>query len=143
MDVKKILDKKGHAVITATETDGVSEVANTLWTKKIGALVISNDSVHVDGIISERDIVHGVAEFGPSFLEQDVRSAMTRDVITCSLNEQIDDVMTKMSTNRMRHLPCVEEGRLEGMISIGDVLQHKLEEMEDEAEAMRAYIHAR
>ncbi len=140
MNVKTIIGTKGDGVITALESDTISSVAATLKAHKIGALVISNDGVHVDGIVSERDIVHGFVEHGASLLDREIGLVMTRDVITCSPDEVIDDLMAKMSGSRIRHLPCVEDDRLRGMISIGDVVKYRLVEIEAEAEAMRAYI---
>ena len=140
MNVKTIIGTKGDGVITAHESDTISSVAATLQAHTIGALVISNDGVHVDGIVSERDIVHGLVEHGASLLDREIGLVMTRDVITCSPDESIDDLMAKMSGRRIRHLPCVEGDQLRGMISIGDVVKYRLVEIEAEAEAMRAYI---
>ena len=140
MNVKTIIGTKGDGVITALESDTISSIAATLKAHKIGALVISNDGVHVDGIVSERDIVHGLVEHGASLLDREIGLVMTRDVITCSPDEVVDDLMAKMSGCRIRHLPCVEGDRLRGMISIGDVVKYRLVEIEAEAEAMRAYI---
>ena len=140
MNVKTIIGTKGDGVITALESDTISSVAATLKAHKIGALVISNDGVHVDGIVSERDIVQGLVEHGASLLDREIGLVMTRDVITCSPDEVVDDLMAKMSGSRIRHLPCVEGDRLRGMISIGDVVKYRLVEIEAEAEAMRAYI---
>ena len=142
MNVKTILDKKGREVTTARKSAKVSEIAKTLWSQKIGALVISEDEIHVDGIISERDIVHGLSEHGVALLERQVTDVMTREGLTCSPDETVTDVMSKMSSRRLRHLPCVQGCQLCGMISIGDILQNRLEEIENEAEAMRAYITA-
>ena len=140
MNVKTIIGSKGHSVITALESDKISNAAASLKANKIGALVISNDGVQVDGIVSERDIVHGLVEHGSALLDREIGLVMTRDVVTCSLEESIDDLMAKMSDRHIRHLPCVEGDRLCGMISIGDVVKYRLVEIEAEAEALRAYI---
>ena len=140
MNVKTIIGNKGRDVVTARETDKISEVASSLRANKIGALIISNDGVHIDGIVSERDIVHGLVEHGASLLDRAIGDVMTRDVFTCSPDDSVDDLMAKMSGRRIRHLPCVEDDRLCGMISIGDVVKYRLVEIEAEAEAMRAYI---
>ena len=140
MNVKTIIGSKGHSVITALESDKISNVAASLKANQIGALVISNDGVQVDGIVSERDIVHGLVEHGSALLDREIGLVMTRDVVTCSLEDSIDDLMAKMSDRHIRHLPCVEGDRLCGMISIGDVVKYRLVEIEAEAEALRAYI---
>ena len=140
MNVKTIIGTKGRDVITALESDKISNVAATLRANKIGALVISNDGVHIDGIVSERDIVHGLVEHGASLLDREISVVMTRDVFTCSPEDSVDDLMAKMSGRRIRHLPCVEGDKLCGMISIGDAVKYRLVEIEAEAEAMRAYI---
>ena len=140
MNVKTIIGNKGRDVITARESDKISDVASSLSANKIGALVISNDGVHINGIVSERDIVHGLVEHGASLLDREISDVMTRDVFTCSPDDSVDELMAKMSGRRIRHLPCVEGDRLCGMISIGDVVKYRLVEIEAEAEAMRAYI---
>lgn len=140
MNVKTIIGSKGRSVITALESDKISNVAASLKANQIGALVISNDGVQVDGIVSERDIVHGLVEHGSALLDREIGLVMTRDVVTCSLEDSIDDLMAKMSDRHIRHLPCVEGDGLCGMISIGDVVKYRLVEIEAEAEALRAYI---
>ncbi len=140
MNVKTIIGNKGREVVTATGSDKISKVAATLRTNGIGALVISNDGIRVDGIVSERDIVHGLVEHGASLLDREISLVMTRDVITCTPEESVEDLMAKMSDRRIRHLPCVENGKLCGIVSIGDVVKHRLGEIEAEAEALRAYI---
>ena len=140
MNVKTIIGRKGRDVVTAREGDTIGEVAATLSANRIGALVISNDGFGVDGIVSERDIVHGLVEHGASLLDREVGLVVTRDVITCAPEDSVEDLMARMSDRRVRHLPCVENGRLCGIISIGDVVKYRLGEIEAEAEAMRAYI---
>ena len=140
MNVKTIIGTKGRDVVTALESDKTSKVVATLHAHNFGAIVVSNDGVHVHGIVSERDIVHGLVEHGASLLDREISLVMTRDVITCSPEESVDDLMAKMSGRRIRHLPCVEGDKLCGMVSIGDVVKCKLGEIEAEAEAMRAYI---
>jgi len=140
MNVKTIISGKSREVVTAVTSDKISKVAATLRGYKVGALVISNDGIRVDGIVSERDIVHGLVEHGASLLNKEIGVIMTREVIICTPDELVGDLMAKMSGHSIRHLPCVEGGKLCGMISIGDVVKHRLGEIEAEAEAMRAYI---
>ena len=140
MNVETIIGRKGRDVVTASERDTIGEVAATLSARRIGALVVSNDGFRVDGIVSERDIVRGLVDHGASLLDREVGLVMTRDVITCAPDESVEDLMARMSDRRIRHLPCVEDGRLCGIVSIGDVVKCRLGEIEAEAEAMRAYI---
>jgi CBS domain-containing protein len=140
MTVAAILDEKGRAVVTATVAVTVAEAVDTMVSHKIGALVVVDGSERIVGIVSERDIVRVVARSGSDALTQPVDSIMTRTVATCSEHETINDVMTRMTRGRFRHLPVAANGRLAGIISIGDVVKARIEEVEREAEDMRAYI---
>ena len=109
--------------------------------KGIGALVVSEDGSQVAGIISERDIVRGLVDHGHELLDVRVSDLMTRTVKTCTMDANIKDIMAVMTRSRFRHLPVVEESRLVGIISIGDVVKNRLEEVELEADVLRdAYI---
>jgi CBS domain-containing protein len=140
MDVTALLGSKGSRVATTRPDAKISEAAHKLKHERIGALVVSEDDVAVAGIISERDIVRGLAEHGGAVLERKVESLMTREVVTCAPGDRIAALMAQMTERRIRHLPVVEDGRLCGMISIGDVVKHRLEEIESEADALRQYI---
>jgi CBS domain-containing protein len=107
---------------------------------RIGALVITGPERRVVGILSERDIVGRVATLGDSALTQPVGSAMTREVVTCTEDETIPDLMQRMTAGRFRHVPVVERGELVGIVSIGDVVKHRLAELEREHDALREYI---
>lgn len=140
MNVEIILKAKGHEVATTKPDATLAAVAGDLVARKIGALVVSTDGDSVDGIISERDIVRAIAEAGAAALEKPVSSAMTRDVFTCSRKDSVQELMSTMSQKRIRHLPVTEDGKLCGMISIGDVVKFRIEEVEYEAEALRGFI---
>ena len=140
MNVEIILKTKGSEVATTKPSATLAEVAGELASRKIGALVVSGDGSTVDGIISERDIVRAVAEAGTEALGKPVSTVMTRDVFTCSRHDSIGELMATMSKNRFRHLPVTEDDKLCGMISIGDVVKYRLEEVEYEAEALRGFI---
>ena len=140
MNVEIILKAKGAEVATTKPDATLTEVAAELAGRRIGALVVSADGKSVDGIISERDIVRAVAEAGTEALGKPVSTAMTRDVFTCSRHDSIEELMATMSKNRFRHLPVTEDDKLCGMISIGDVVKYRLEEVEYEAEALRGFI---
>ena len=140
MNVEIILKTKGNEVATTKPDATLAEVAGELSSRRIGALVVSGDGQSVDGIISERDIVRAVAESGAEALSKPVSTAMTSDVFTCSRHDSMEELMKTMSGKRIRHLPVTEDDRLCGMISIGDVVKYRLEEVEYEAEALRGFI---
>jgi CBS domain-containing protein len=140
MNVEIILKTKGSEVATTKPDAPLAAVAGELATRKIGALVVSADGNSVDGIVSERDIVRSIAESGAAALDKPVSTVMTRDVFTCSQKDSMQDLMATMSKKRIRHLPVTEDGKLCGMISIGDVVKYRLEEVEYEAEALRGFI---
>ena len=141
MKVSDILGSKGNAVTTIRPEAKISTVVRRLKLEGIGAMVVSEDSVQVVGIISERDIVRGLAEDGADLLEKRVLDLMTSPVKTCTLDANIKEIMAVMTRSRIRHLPVVEDSRLVGIISIGDVVKNRLEEVELEADVLRdAYI---
>ena len=140
MNVDAILRTKGTDVATTRPDATLADVAQVLSEKKIGALVASTDGATVDGIVSERDIVRKIAEHGAAALNMSIGDAMTRDVVTCTRKDSLQDLMSTMSGRRIRHLPVVEDGQLCGMVSIGDVVKLRLEEVESEAEALRGFI---
>lgn len=139
MSVKRILDEKGHEVETSSADATVNEVASVLADKKIGAVVIL-DGHAISGILSERDIVRAIARDGAGALEKNAGAYMTHKVVTCSVSETINDVMHKMTAGRFRHLPVVEDDRLIGIVSIGDVVKRRIAQVEREASEMRDYI---
>jgi CBS domain-containing protein len=142
MTVAAILGDKGREVITTSPAASIAGAIDALARHKIGALVVIDGSDHIVGIISERDIVRVLAGQGDRVLSTALSSVMTRSVVTCSESETINDVMTRMTRGRFRHLPVVENGHLTGIISIGDVVRARIEQVEREAEDMRAYIAA-
>ena len=141
MHVAPILNAKGRAVETARPDTMLMEIARTLAAKRIGAIVIT-DAQGVVGIVSERDIVRVIGTDGVAVLERPVSEVMTQSVVTCREQDTIDRLMGLMTVRRFRHLPVVEGGALVGIISIGDVVKHRVAEVELEATAMRDYITA-
>jgi CBS domain-containing protein len=137
-----MLSEKGRDVVTTFATASIAGAIDKLTKHKIGALVVVDDNDRIAGIISERDIVRAIAEHGAEILSTPLSAVMTRAVVTCSENETVNDVMTRMTRGRFRHLPVVENDRLTGIISIGDVVRARIEQVEREAEDMRAYIAA-
>ncbi len=142
MNVDTILGRKGRSVFTISPHATILEAANLLKDKRIGALVVSADGTSALGIISERDIIHGIGERGAAILDQSVGEVMTRDVQTCTPEDTGDALLATMTERRFRHLPVIEDSKLAGIVSIGDVVKSRLDEIEREAEAMRDYITA-
>ena len=142
MTVATMLSEKGREVITTSAAASIAGAIDRLAKHKIGALVVVDGKDNIAGIISERDIVRAIAEQGERVLSSALSTVMTRTVVTCSESETINDVMTRMTRGRFRHLPVVEDGHLTGIISIGDVVKARIEQVEREAEDMRAYIAA-
>jgi CBS domain-containing protein len=140
MTVKAILEAKGGSVITIEPTASLEEAAKILAERRIGALVVTGPEQRVVGIVSERDIVAMLAVRGCHALDVPLTSVMTRKVTTCSPTDTISTIMERMTAGKFRHVPVVEEGRLTGIISIGDVVKHRLQEMENEQNALRDYI---
>ena len=140
MDVETILKVKGAHVHTTPPDATISAVLKILKAERIGAMVVSEDGVSVNGIISERDIVHGLAEYGAGLLDKRVSELMTRKVLTCRPEDLVSGLMGEMTDKRVRHLPVTRDGKLCGLVSIGDVVKNRVEEVEREAEALREYI---
>jgi CBS domain-containing protein len=140
MNVETILRTKGRAVATIRPNETVGAVVDMLISRNVGALVVSQDGESVDGIISERDIVHGLADRGADLLSLKVTEVMTRRVVTCDPADTIDQLMAEMTNRRIRHFPVVQDGRLCGIVSIGDVVKNRLDEVEYEARSLRSFI---
>ena len=140
MIVKNVLLGRRGNVVTIEPTADLAAAVKRLAERRIGALVILGADHRIVGILSERDIVRAFAERGPAALHEPVGQVMTRDVKTCSEDDTIESLMGRMTTGRFRHMPVVEQGKLVGIVSVGDVVKNRLEEMEREAAALRDYI---
>jgi CBS domain-containing protein len=140
MTVKAILSKKGTDVLTIEPTKNLATAAKLLAEHAIGALVVTGPDRRIVGIVSERDIVQELAAHGPAALELPLTDVMTRRVMTCSLSDTISSVMERMTQGKFRHLPVLEDGKLIGIISIGDVVKERVGEVEEESKAMLDYI---
>jgi CBS domain-containing protein len=139
--IENILRAKGRTVETIRPEATVGFAIHELAVKGIGALVVSPDGEKVDGVISERDVVRGLARHGPGLMDMRVADVMSRNVPTCSPQGSVKDVMATMTRSRQRHLPVVEDERLTGIVSIGDVVKNRLEELELQTNVLReAYI---
>jgi CBS domain-containing protein len=139
MTVARIINEKGRDVVTTSPGASLAEVAATLSERGIGAvLVVDNGAIR--GIVSERDIVRALARHGSEALRKLAADCMTSRVVTCRPEDTINDVMQKMTTGRFRHIPVVENDRLIGIVSIGDVVKRRIEDVEKESEQIREYI---
>src|SRR3954468_13758898 len=139
MIVEHILAAKGHDVVTIEPERTLLETARLLDEKRIGAVVVSDADHPVLGIISERDIARAVAQRGAAALDEPVSQHMTAKLFTCTRSCTVSEIMGIMTDQKVRHVPVVEGGRLGGMISIGDIVKHRLAEMEAEQRAMGEY----
>jgi CBS domain-containing protein len=140
MNVEAILRNKGRRVTTVTPQATIAEAVMMLKRDGIGALVVSEEGDGVEGILSERDIISGLAGRGDGLLQAKVSELMTRRVVTCSPQDSVADLMAKMTERRFRHLPVLRDGRLAGIVSIGDVVKARLDEMEYETNSLRSFI---
>jgi CBS domain-containing protein len=140
MIVKNILAAKCGDVVTIEPTANLAAAVKLLTERHIGALVILGTDHRVIGILSERDIVRALAEHGPTALSEPVSQVMSHDVKTCSKDDTIADLMGRMTTGRFRHMPVVQQEKLIGIVSIGDVVKSRVEEIDHEAKALRDYI---
>jgi len=140
MTVQAILSGKGDDVVTADPNATLGEAVRILATRRIGALVVTGADRRIVGILSERDVVRVLGDKGPSALETQISEVMTRKVTTCSMRDTVAELMERMTEGKFRHVPVVEDGRLSGIVSIGDVVKWRVHEIEDESDALRDYI---
>jgi CBS domain-containing protein len=141
VNVQSILGVKGTNVVTVRDDISLADAASILRDQRVGALVVSNDGQHIDGIISERDVVRALANHGASVLGRPVSSAMSTDVVTCRAGDAVESLMVSMTERRIRHLPVVDDdAMLGGVISIGDVVKARLGQLETENQQLYEYI---
>src|SRR6476660_10557404 len=139
MTVRAILDTKGHNVQSVEPDAKLSAAVKILGERKIGAVLVMNQGL-IEGILSERDIVRVLGERGAAVLDEPVSAVMTRKVIGCRESDTVAAIMETMTSGKFRHLPVVEDGRVVGLISIGDIVKWRVREYETEQEALRDYI---
>ncbi|GGA53767.1 inosine-5-monophosphate dehydrogenase [Nitratireductor aestuarii] len=140
MTVRSILERKGRDVVTVAPEQTLADAARQLSENRIGAVVLVNAEQGVLGILSERDIVRAIAAEGSSALEKPISAFMTSKVQVCNESATVNEVMQVMTQGRFRHLPVAKDGKLVGLVSIGDVVKWRMEEVEREAEEIRTYI---
>lgn len=141
MNVARILKDKGRDVTTMSPNMKIKEVICVLAEKRIGAAVVCDADLRLAGIISERDIVRILAANGPAVLDEPVSKFMTKEVMTCVERDTVHWLMEEMTSRRFRHMPVVEGGRLIGIVSIGDVVKHKMSQLEFERDQLDSYVH--
>jgi CBS domain-containing protein len=140
MTVKSILALKGYDIVTIEPAATLTAAARLLAERRIGAALVLGVEGRLAGILSERDIVRALAERGAAGLDERVDQVMTRKVFTCAESDTVAQVMEQMTAGKFRHVPVVDQGRLTGIISIGDVVKYRLHEIESESNALREYI---
>jgi CBS domain-containing protein len=138
--IASVLQRKGTEVISIRSDATITEAADTLAEHNIGALIVSDDGDHLAGIISERDIVRDLSEYGPSCLDRTVGELMTTSLTTCSSHDTTDDVMALMTEGRMRHVPVVDDEHLVGIVSIGDVVKSRMDELQLLKQGLEDYV---
>jgi len=140
MTVSVILAHKGRDVVTIDPAESLAQAIRLLAEKRIGAAIVLGADRRIAGIISERDIVRALAVRGAAVLDEPISGTMTRKVVTCNENETVASIMERITAGKFRHVPVVDQGRLVGLVSIGDIVKHRVYEMERESVAMRDYI---
>lgn len=137
MQVDNILKSKRPAVLWVSPTLSIGEVAERLRSADVGVMIVSNDGESLKGLVSERDIAHGLAVHGAALLSLKVSDLMTRSVITCASGDSVAEIARIMTMRRIRHIPVVDDGKVVGVISIGDILKSRISEIELEANVLR------
>ena len=140
MTVRAILDTKGHQVESVQPGAKLSAAVKILGERRIGAVLVLNMAERIEGILSERDIVRVLSERGAAVLDEPISNVMTRKVISCRPSDTVSAIMEMMTLGKFRHLPVLEEDRVVGLISIGDIVKWRVREYENEQEALRDYI---
>jgi CBS domain-containing protein len=139
MTVRSILDSKGHQIQSVEPDTKLSAAIKILGERKIGAVLVMSQG-RIEGILSERDIVRVLGERGAKVVDEPVSAVMTRKVVSCRESDTVSSLMEMMTLGKFRHLPVIEDGRVVGLISIGDVVKRRVQEYELEQEALRDYI---
>ena len=142
MKIEDVIRAKGTDVVTIEPGATVKQLLAVLAEHGIGAVVVSVDGRHIDGIVSERDIVRKLASVGAEILDGPVSAIMTAEVKTCTPEESLEEVAREMSYRRFRHLPVVIDGELRAVISIGDVVKSRIDQLTDERNHLLGYLHA-
>ena len=142
MRIEDIVRGKGAAVVTIEPSASVEDLVGLLGEHRIGAVVVTSDGLHIDGIVSERDVVRELGKQGAAVLTKLVSEIMTANVHTCGLNDSLEETAHTMTYQHIRHLPVVVDGELHGVISIGDVVKNRIDQLLDERNHLLGYLHA-
>jgi CBS domain-containing protein len=140
MKISDVVRRKGDTVVTVRPDDTVEQLLALLGEHRIGALVVSEDGEHVSGIVSERDVVWRLASDGAGILQARISDIMTTDVKTCGFDDHLEDLARTMTEMRIRHVPVVEDGRLRAIVSIGDIVKNRIDELQAERDQLVGYI---
>lgn len=140
MQVSVLLQRKGADVVTVAPNLRAAEAVDAMARHRVGAVVVTADGEAIDGVLAERDVVLALSVFGPSALERPVAEVMSTEVVTCGLDTTVEELMATMTECRARHVPVVVDGRLAGVVSIGDVVKDRISWLEFEAKALHDYI---
>jgi CBS domain-containing protein len=142
MKIEDIVRTKGTTVVTIPPDASVNDLVQMLGAHNIGAVIVSTDGHHIEGIVSERDIIRRLAAHGVGILAEKVSDIMTSDVHTCSPDDSVEDTAHTMTYQRIRHIPVVIDGELAAVVSIGDVVKHRIDQLLDERNHLLGYLHA-
>jgi CBS domain-containing protein len=140
MLIASVLRAKGTFVDTIEPDRTVADLLDELGRHNVGALVVTADGLAIDGVVSERDVARHMSREGSQLLERPVSAIMTQNVRTCTSNDSVEDVMRVMTRERIRHVPVVDQGKLVGIVSIGDVVKNRVDELEGERDDLVKYI---
>lgn len=143
MRISSLIEAKGKSVITVRRDATVADAVAELCRHRIGALVVSGDGVHIDGIVSERDVVRRLNDLHGALVNEPVTTIMSTEVRTCAPEDDIESLMATMTDHRIRHVPVVANGELRGIVSIGDVVKARMDELQKDRDELVHYIHAR
>jgi CBS domain-containing protein len=143
MKIAALLEVKGHDVVTILPGTSIAEAIALLGRHNVGALVVSDDGKAVAGIVSERDVVRAIDAMGPAVLDKPVTNIMSTEIRSTTPDDSVESLMATMTEHRVRHVPVIEDGVLAGMVSIGDVVKNRMEELEQDRNALVDYINAR
>jgi len=140
MFVHQILERKGGDIVSVGPKTNLADVAKLMGKERVGAVVVLDDDTQIAGIVSERDITRGLADHSAAILAMSADQIMTAEVVTCRPDDGVDKLMQKMTSGRFRHLPVLDKGKMVGIVSIGDIVKCRLEELETEASMLQDYI---
>ena len=142
MRIEDIVRGKGAGVVTIEPSASVEKLVALLGEHRIGAVIVSSDALHIEGIVSERDVVRELGAKGADVLNRPVSAIMTANVHTCGLSDTLEETAHTMTYQRIRHLPVVVDGELHGVVSIGDVVKNRIDQLVDERNHLLGYLHA-